>query len=168
METDEGTGISEGFFSAADFEAIGRLAIACTDLDASLTELIAAILEIHMVDAIILVHEQGFASKYQAIVNLMFEREKGDQLDEALRNAFARSKEIYEHRNAIVHGVYGTDENGLLIGRVRTRGGLKVSKKPFDREHVLKDASEGFRLAFEFRMARRDYLEKLARGELAN
>lgn len=140
------------------FEAIGRLAIACTYLDARFTELIAALAGLHILDALKIVHHQQFASKHSTLCALLNGSDEGEKPDEDMMRTINRAKELYDFRSALVHGYFTSEDEKHYYVRFDARGRLKRRKVEFSSDEALRLADEAFALAAWLGLARERYL----------
>jgi hypothetical protein len=117
-------------YTPEHYEAIGRLVLSCTRLDAEITELIRRITYLSTDDALMLVHHQQFSSKVNTIKALLDAR-SADSLPDGLATAIDEAKEIYDYRNTLVHAAWTVGEKGNSpeTERITARGKLVVSRQ---------------------------------------
>jgi hypothetical protein len=93
------------------YEAIGRLVVACTNLDAVLTELIRLIVWLRAEDALIMIHHQQFASKIDTLKALLGTRAENG-LPNGLIETINEAKAIYDYRSTLVHAAWTVGDRG--------------------------------------------------------
>ncbi|MDX8449112.1 hypothetical protein [Mesorhizobium captivum] len=114
------------------YEAIGRLIVACTRLDAEVTELIRFITYMSADDALITIHHQQFASKVDTVKALLSVRNPEDYgLPENLVRTIDGAKAVYDYRSTLVHAAWTIGEQGTSpeTERITARGRLVVSRQ---------------------------------------
>jgi hypothetical protein len=140
------------------FEAIGRLAVACTYLDARFTEIIATLSGLHILDALKIVHHQQFASKHSTLCALLSGSDESQKPDGDMMRTINRAKEIYDFRSALVHGYFTSHDGKHYYVRFDARGRLKRRKVEFSSDEALRLADEAFALSAWLDRARERYL----------
>jgi hypothetical protein len=112
------------------YEAIGRLVVACTNLDAVVTELIRLIVWLHAEDALIMIHHQQFASKIDTLKALLNTRAE-NPLRDGLIKTIDEAKAIYDYRSTLVHAAWTVGEQGTSpeTERITARGKLVISRQ---------------------------------------
>lgn len=132
------------------YEAIGRLVVACTRLDADVTELIRVVVHMDADDALITVHHQQFASKVDTLKALLSVRDMTyyglpDNLADTINNA----KAIYDYRSTLVHAAWTVGELGTspTTERITARGKLVVNRQHQPISKIQEYAQQAARIA---------------------
>lgn len=133
-----------------------------------MTELIGALLDLHIFDAITLVHHQQFSSKYDTLLALLRGTPPYLELDAEMKSALDRAKEIYDLRSRIVHAVYSEHDGEIVIARFSARGKLARSRENLDFLQLRHAASEALKLSSWFERAVRHFRETREGGDSEN
>ena len=117
-------------YSAELYEAIGRLVVACTRLDAEVTELIRVITWLSVDNALMMIHHQQFASKIDTLKALLNARISSG-LPDGLVKTIDEARAIYEYRSTLVHAAWTVGEQGTSpeTERITARGKLVISRQ---------------------------------------
>jgi hypothetical protein len=130
--------------------ALGRLVMEVSNLDSALTQLIAALTEMKITYALILVHHQQFSSKIdalRALFRLVYPSEHDAQY-QPVKDVLDRVKVVGDFRNSVVHALWEVDEAGTPhVVRFRARGELTHSRQPAPIEKVRDHTLEAIQLA---------------------
>lgn len=150
--------------------AIGELVIETSKLESRLTEIIAALANINIIDAMILVHPEQFARKLEkltALYRLLYQDSK-DPNYAPIKEMLDHIKEVSEFRNAVVHALWRTNEDGAPEAvRFHARGKLTRSVVPAPYEKIRQYTREAIELSGEIGTLAQGYRElaKLRRTE---
>jgi len=134
-------------FPKEHFEAIGRLIVARSRLDAVFTDLICSFSNLSANYGLILVHHQTFASKYDAFMAILREIADGakvqsKEVDNSLC-AFSVARVAYNYRNRVAHGLWPQPLSGAPeVQKFTSQGRLQVTLTRFPTEEVLQKAEE--------------------------
>jgi hypothetical protein len=131
--------------------ALGSLVYEVSKLDSKVTELIAALTEMDISFALILVHHQQFANKVdslRALFRLLYTDDKDPQY-QPIKDALDRTKTAGEFRNSVVHCLWRVDEDTGVphTVRIQARGELTHSEQPAPVEKIRQFALEAIELA---------------------
>jgi hypothetical protein len=130
--------------------ALGSLVMEVSKLDSKVTDLIVALTGMNMTYALILVHHQQFANKWDglcALYRLMYDDES-DPKFEPIKEMLTRTKEVADFRNSVVHALWHVDEHGIPhTVRFQARGKLTRSRQPAPVEKIRQYALEAIELA---------------------
>ena len=118
-------------FPPDHYEAIGRLVIACTRLDAIMTDLICGATGMQPNSALITVHHQTFSSKIDTLKALLDARNPiYDEVPNRLVDLINEAKRIYDYRSTLVHAAWVAGDSGSpSTERITARGKLVKSKR---------------------------------------
>lgn len=142
-----GSDKEEGF-SDEHFQAIGRLVVACSKLDAILTDLICGFAWIPEDLGIILVHHQNFSSKFDAFIAILGQfavSPKSNQEVSEWIDSLSPIKEIYNYRNNVVHGLWSRSVDGNPeVRKYTSRRKLAQRTIAFPTQEILEKAEYAF------------------------
>jgi hypothetical protein len=141
-------------------QALGSLVFEVSKLDGKMTELIAALVGIDIGLALILVHHQQFANKWdsvRALFELIYPNED-DPAFQPVNDVLARAKAVADFRNTVVHAIWRVDEGGTPhTVRFPARGKLTRSRQPAPVEKIRQHALESVELVAKLEMIAQDY-----------
>jgi hypothetical protein len=130
--------------------ALGSLVLEVSNLDSGLTQLIAALTEMRIAYALILVHHQQFSNKLdalRALFRLIYPSEDDPQY-RPVKEVLDRVKAVGDFRNSVVHALWTVDEAGTPhTVRFHARGVLTRSRQPAPIEKVREHTLEAIQLA---------------------
>lgn len=126
------------------YEAIGRLIIACTRLDAVMTDLICRCGHIDFTTGLMVVHHQQFASKHDTLKAILDARDpRLSPLPPDFVDLLNRAKELYDYRSTLVHAAWVVGLMGSpSTERITARGKLTRSRQHQPTEKILECARE--------------------------
>lgn len=146
----------DDIFPPEHYEAIGRLIVACSRLDALYTDLICIFADMHVLNGIILVHHQQFSSKHDSMLAML--RKAGADSDDPTIDLLSKCRAVHDYRSSLVHGMWSKSETATpLSTRFSARGTFKRSRHERPTEEILEKAKEGAELAEQL-SGLRDYL----------
>jgi hypothetical protein len=158
----EGVMTESGGLDDAYKLALGELVIETSRLESKLTDTIAALVGMEIVEALILVHPAPFAQKLDmltALYRLVF-LDKDDPEYAPIKEMLERITAVSEFRNSVVHALWQIDENGVPQAvRFRRRGILQRSELPAPIENVREYTREAIALAEYLDMLSQVYRE---------
>lgn len=130
--------------------AIGRLFAETGKLDTALTNYIAALTGLHIVEAVILVHHQQFANKLdsvKALARLQFADEQAWERH-PLKEILIRAKSVGDFRNTLAHAIWTFEEGSdvPLAVKFSARGKFDRSRKPVPIEDIQQKTLEAIEL----------------------
>jgi len=129
--------------SEAHIKAIGALVVVTSELDSLLTDLIAIFTKTNLINAIITVHHQQFASKVDSLLALC-DLHLGEDEFEPIFALIKHVKEVGEFRNTVVHAHWSIDDEGKAYAvRFSARGKLSRSRRPYTSGEIQVRADEG-------------------------
>jgi hypothetical protein len=130
--------------------ALGGLVMEVSVLDSKVTELIAALTEMDLADALILVHHQQPANKIdglRALFHRIYPAEDDPQY-RPVKEVLDRVKAVTEFRNSVVHALWHVDDAGTPHAvRFQARGKLTRSIQPAPVEKIREYTLEAKELA---------------------
>jgi hypothetical protein len=130
--------------------ALGGLVMEVSKLDSGLTQLIAALTEMSIIYALILVHHQQFSNKLDAVRALfrLIYPSEDDPEYRPVKDVLDRVKAVGDFRNSVVHALWTVDEAGTPHAvRFHARGELRRSRQPAPIEKVREHTLEAIQLA---------------------
>jgi hypothetical protein len=131
--------------------ALGALVIETSKLESKLTEIIAALAKINIVEALVLVHPAPFAQKLdmlRALFRLIYPDEN-DPNYAPIREMLGRVKDTYDFRSSVVHALWRVDEGVPHAVRFQRRGKLTRSAVPAPIERIRQCTVEAIASATE-------------------
>lgn len=129
--------------------ALGTLVIEVSKLDGKITELISALTRTNIAHAIIMVHQQPFAQKLDALRSLLrlIYPSDDDPNYIPIKETLDKIKEVAEFRNIVVHALWHVGDDGTPHAvRFRAKGTLKRSRVPAPIEHIHQKTLEAHEL----------------------
>ncbi len=134
--------------SSDHYEAIGRLAVACSKLDSLVTELIGDYVGIHVYHATVLIHHQQFANKIDTLLTILRTGKLLPDNERPLITVIKRAKEVYAFRSTLLHAIWDAAENGDPVAvRFQARGEFKVTRADATTQRIREFAEEAFEIA---------------------
>jgi hypothetical protein len=130
--------------------ALGSLVMEVAKLDSKVTDLIAALTEMEIDYALILVHHQQFSNKVdglRALFRLIYPSDDDPQY-QPVKEVLDRVKAVGDFRNSVVHALWRVDEAGVPHAvRIHARGKLTYSPQPAPVEKIREHTLEAINLA---------------------
>jgi hypothetical protein len=149
--------------------ALGNLVMEVSRLESKLTDLIVALTDIHILPAIILVHQQQLSNKLDAVRNLfrLIYEDENDPEYQPVKETLDQVKEVIEFRNSVVHALWQFDKTGTpLAVRLRARKGKLISRQPAPIEKVREyAANDAVNLGGKLVSLAKDYRAQLSQKE---
>lgn len=130
--------------------ALGALVIQTSKLDSHLTEIIAAMTGMHLRDALIVVHNQPYSAKLDALRALfrLIYPDENEPNYRPIKEMLDRIHAVAEFRNSVAHALWHIDEHGVPhTVRFKTRGKLSRSRAPAPVEKIRQCTAEAAELA---------------------
>lgn len=147
--------------------AIGRLAVAASEIDSLLSDLIAAFTDTRDIRHIVItVHHQQPSSKADSLLALI-RLELGDRKEfEPLIKLVEQAKSLCDYRNTILHAYWKVREDGEIERlKFSARGRLKRSRERQSSEEIQERSDEAFALAAKLAALRDRVWESRAKSD---
>jgi hypothetical protein len=129
--------------------AFGIFLMEASKLDSKLTEIIAALTEMHITHALIIVHHQQFSNKLdslRALFRLIYPDED-DPRYQPIKEMLDQIKAVGDFRNSVVHALWRVEEGVPHTVRFQARGKLTRSVQPASYEKIRQCTLEAIKLA---------------------
>lgn len=129
--------------------ALGSLVIEVSKLDSKMTDLIGALTGMDTAYALILVHHQQFANKWDGLCALfrIIYPDDDDPQYRPVKDVLTRTKAVADFRNSVVHALWHVDAAGVPhTVRFQARGKLTRSRQPAPVEKLRQYALEAIEL----------------------
>lgn len=142
--------------------AVGALVLALSLIESRITDVLAATLNIHIIDAVAALHHQQLSNRIETLKALLDRKfRKADPKQAAkykpIFDIIDSAKALAEYRNSIVHTSWRVNESGEPESvRFSARGEIRRSRTPRKPEQILERAREALGIAAQ--------LENLASG----
>lgn len=147
----------------ADYkQALGELVYQTSKLDSRLTDLIGAMTNTTIIEAMILVHHQQFANKLdglKALFRIIYPDDEAPNY-QSIKKMLDRLKIVADFRNTIVHAMWTIGDDGVpLAVRFSARGKFSRSRQPAPVEKLRQFSLEAIDLAGTLGMLAQGYRE---------
>jgi hypothetical protein len=146
--------------------ALGELVIETSKLESTLTEVIAALARIDLIDALVLVHPAPFAQKLDmltALYRMMYPDEKAPSYA-SIKAMLGIIKDVSDFRNSVVHALWRVEDGIPQAIRFQRRGKLTRSEVPAPIEKIRQCTREARETTGELMSLARSYRELARRG----
>jgi hypothetical protein len=130
--------------------ALGSLVVEASKLDSHLTEIIAAMTDMHLGHALIIVHHQQHSNKLDALRALfrMIYKDEDDPNYQPIKEMLGNIQRVADFRNSTVHALWHVDESGMRhTVRFQARGKLTRSRVAVPLEQIRQYTREAIDLA---------------------